>query len=466
MSTDVPTPPPVARVEEPRRLSLLWFVPLLALVLAGVLGWQAWGRRGTTITVQLDDGHGLEAGDTLRHRGIVVGEVTDVRLLEGLGGVVAEVRLQPQADDMARVGSRFWVVRPELGLEGVAGLDTLVGAHYLAVLPGDGAPQRHFVGLPGAPIADALLPGLDVVLESPTRGNLRAGSPVTYRRMHVGSVLSVALASDGRTVEVAARVRQEFASLVQEGTRFWQTGGLEVDAGLSGMRVKLESLEALLTGGIALACPPGQQPAVRTGHRFALATEPNDEWLAWDPAVSLGHSLLPEGAPLVRPERAALVWTAGRLFSGEERREGWLVPVPSGVLGPADMLVTPDGAHADSTFLEVAGGRFAADPSHTTILGDLARVDVSLPSEVTPWPPERERRPEAPEDCLVVADPGQPPLSLAAGRLRVTDQGWDVDSALALDQRWHGAAVQARGDGALIGVLLVDGDHARVAPLP
>ena len=38
--------------------------------------------------------------------------------------------------------------------------------------------------------------------------------------------------------------------------------------------------------------------------------------------------------------------------------------------------------------------------------------------------------------------------------------------AIAFDPSWNGACVLGRSDGALLGILLVDGDGARVAPLP
>ena len=70
------------------------------------------------------------------------------------------------------------------------------------------------------------------------------------------------------------------------------------------------------------------------------------------------------------------------------------------------------------------------------------------------------------EDCLVVGEPGEPPVSLSAGRFTPADAGWDVDSALTLDPRWHGAVVQAREDGAVVGILLVRDGRARVVWLP
>ena len=58
--------------------------------LAAVLGWQSWGARGTTVHIRFEDGHGLRTGDTLRHLGIIAGEVRDVRYAERGQGVLED----------------------------------------------------------------------------------------------------------------------------------------------------------------------------------------------------------------------------------------------------------------------------------------------------------------------------------------------------------------------------------------
>jgi len=458
---------PSAQVQTAPRFSLVWIAPLLALAVALILGWQAWGQQGHAITLRFSEGHGLKAGDTLRHRGIVVGRVDSVRLSHGLDGVVVQAVLDPDAEGLARVGTRFWVVRPQLGLDAVAGLDTLIGDRYLGVLPGSGPPQFSFDGLPREPVSDAMAPGLDLTLESESRGSLRPGSPVNYRGIRVGTVISVSLASDARTVEVGLRILKSYTALIRPGTRFWDSGGLDLAVGLSGVSLRVETLQQLAQGGISLAVPEQPAKPVGTGHRFTLYGEPDSAWLKWQPSLPVGHSLLPPGAPLPRPLRAALVWAEGRLFTGHERREGLALLLPGGLLVPDDLVQPPEGAHDDSPRLEVGGLSLALQPAPVRPAPGLALVPGAELPEVRPWSRTRQRRPEQPEDCLAVGDPSSPPLSLASGRFTpAADGAWEVDGALPLDQRWHGAAVLARRDGHLVGVLLVTSERARVVPLP
>lgn len=444
-----------------RRWSWWWLVPMAALALVAVVGAQALRARGELVRLRFEDGRGLKPGDALRHRGVQVGSVVDVALAEGAAGVAVRVRLHPSAVTLARTGSRFWVVRPQLSLEGAAGLDTLIGPLYLAVEPGEGAPARSFSGLEYPPVLAGLQPGgLEVVLDAPARGGLRPGAPVTYRQLTVGRVISVALASDAGAVEVRCYVEPAFATLVRERTRFWNAGGFDLAAGLmGGVRLEIDSLQALLAGGVAFATPPDAGAAGVTGRRFVLHRRPEEDWLGWKPAVPIGAG---PATTLPRPVRARLTWAAGRWWSGEDARSGWIVPVAGGALAVADLIQPPPAARQGSATLEADGAArpvaaLPATPAGPNLLR-VAAADLAAPAGAAP--PVRALVPG--EDCLLVGDPATPPRPLAAHAI-----GADLVIADAgLDHSWHGAAAVARSDGALVALVAVDArGRARLLPI-
>ncbi len=462
--TDTDVPQAVIRPE--RRISWAWVLPVIALVLAGWLAYRSWAGRGVAITVRLDEGHGLRVGDDVRYRGIAIGEVQSIDLEENLDGVVVRAALQRDAArHIARAGARFWVVRPQFGLSGAAGLETVVGPRYLAALPGRGSPQRTFVGLPSPPIVESVQAGdLEIVLQAAQRSNLRAGAPVMYREVPVGRILSVGLASDGTDVEARVHIDKAYTQLIRPKTRFWSTGGLEAKLGLSGLVLKMASLESLLTGGVALATPPNAGDIVRTGHRFTLAAEPEDEWLEWRPLIFIGSNLLPPGAVVPAPLRATIGWEEGRWITAERSRHGWVLQTDEGLLGPLDLFKPGGRVHGDSAVLEVAGKPVPLPDKPKWTDGRLAILDVQVTDAV--WPGERWRAADQPENCIAVADPAAAPLPLDTSRLRPGKHVWNIDPAVSIDESWHGASVLSRADGRLIGMLLVDEDSARVALLP
>ena len=466
-SPESPRPAAVPRaVLKPKRsVSPAWFLPLAAIIAAAWLGARAWSQRGVPVTVVLADGHGLKVGDAVRYRGIAVGEVRQVTLDEQSGGIRVTAALRSEADRLARGGSRFWVVRPQLGLSRIAGLETLIGPRYLAVLPGRGTRQRHFVGLNEPPVVESREPGdLEIMLAAPELGSLRRGAPVMYRQVTVGTILSVGLTSDAGSVEARVHVDKAYTQLIRERTEFWDVGGIDATVGLAGVSVRIENFEALLAGGVALATPPEAGEPVRTGHRFALAAAPPDGHLSWQPLAVIGSSLLPAGAPLPRPVRATVAWKQGLLIARQHWREGWVLQTDEGLLGPADLLVPGPRAERETSILEVAGTVIPLDASPRWSSGGLAVFEWDLMTPV--WPAGRRRQGESPEDCLAVGDPTAAPMPLAAARLVPVEGAWAVDPAVSVDASWHGAAVVARIDGYLVGILLVEDGTARVALLP
>jgi hypothetical protein len=475
MSVTDPAPTPTAVLRAERRWSLAWLIPLAALVFACWIGWRAWQARGLSVTVQLDNGYGLKTGDDVRFRGITVGRIDDVSLAGDLQSVTVTARLTSQADLLARAGTRFWVVRPQLGLSRIEGLDTIIGPRFLAVLPSiepGMRMQRRFVGLASAPIVESMEPGdLEVVLEAADKGSLAPGTPVLYRQTRVGTILSVGLAGDGGSVEARAHIQQPYAQLIRPQTRFWDVGGVQATFSLTGVSIDIDSAEALLTGGVALATPPGAGEVVRTGHRFVMDTEPKVEWLAWQPRVAIGSSLLPAGMSPPSPQRASLGWEEGRIFSSEESRHGWVLQTDDGLLGPADLVKPAAEARERTAVLEVAGEVVPLEPGPKWEHNSLAMLEARLSSQPA-WPMARIREMTAAEECVAITDSIVNPFPIAAARLSpITSEGgssagWNIDSAVAIDESWHGACVVARSDGKIVGLLLInDEGEARVATI-
>lgn len=453
---------PTARVYRRGGSPWVWLIPIAAIVFVGVLVGMYVVQRGDIITVTMSDGHNIKPGDALRCRGITVGQVRTVTLDDTLRGVVVTIRLTPDSESIARAGSRFWVERPRVSLTGVAGLETIAGPRYMAVIPGAGEPQSEFIALAEPPVVEAIEPdGLEIMLLSDRRHSLSPGAPILYRGVTVGVVLGLGLSSDAASIEVRGYIRPQYASLVRDNTRFWNVSGAKVDAGLTGFSIELESFEAMIAGGVAMATPnkPGQR--VTTGHRFELAQEPEDEWLTWRPAVAIGTELLPAGA--VRPDmlRATRRESGGGFFGGERRRGGWLLPVTGGVIGPADLLAKGQ----TTTHLEVAGQRFELKDEPSVSLGGVTERAITV-ADTEAWASKRVRRMSKPEDCVIMTDPSLRIVPLASSRMRSDGDRWQIDPIVSFDADMHGAAVLSRADGALVGLLLVENGAGIVAPLP
>ena len=459
---------PEANVTPVRRHRWVWLLPVAALGFTGFLYYTHLVKHGPLIAIHFDEGHGLKVGDVVRCRGITVGLVEAVKLTEALDGVAVHVRLEPEAGHVARRGTRFWIVRPRFNLTGVAGLETITGPRYIAVLPAeaDQTRQTDFTGLEDAPVmATETAGGVEVFLYGKRRAGLRGGAPITYRQFPIGTIVSVGLTSDASSVEVRAYIRPGFTQLVRTNSKFWVASGAGWKVGFTGLNFEMDSIAALLEGGIAMATPTSVGESAITGQRFTLFDSPEDEWLAWQPALAVGSAVLPDGAGRPTLLRAVVVRDGGRFWSRTHRSPVWLLPTPFGLLGPAEMMQPPDGAGATAV-VEVDGQTLdlrGASPWLAADLGVLA-LKVQAPA----WPSERIRQPDVnkPEDCVIIADPALDAVPVAAARIMVIDARWHIDGDTSFTPDWHGAAVLSRNDGQLIGVLLVRKGKGTVAPLP
>ena len=72
-----------------------------------------------------------------------IGEVQSFHLAKDLTHIDVEARLVASAKNMAYAGSQFWIVRPEVGVGGLHGLETIISGPYIQVEPRVGAVQKN-----------------------------------------------------------------------------------------------------------------------------------------------------------------------------------------------------------------------------------------------------------------------------------------------------------------------------------
>jgi len=247
---------------------------------------------GVPIKITFDSAGGLGEGTKIKYHGIKVGEVESVSFSPSLEEVVLSARLDDNAAVLAREGTQFWVVKPEFGLAAISNLGTLITGDYIAVRPTkDGsAPTYEFVGLRRPPVEEPAQWGLTIVLVNDQRGSIGAGNKVFYRDIVVGEVTSYELADNGDHVRIYLNIQQRYAPLVRENSVFWNASGVDVNFGLfSGLKIKTESFEAILAGGIAFATPDNAKMGERAQQNavFQLQPKVQDEWRLWKPKIDL-----------------------------------------------------------------------------------------------------------------------------------------------------------------------------------
>lgn len=262
MSQENPASPTEARIKTKRRISPFWLLPVIALLIAGWLVWGSYEDRGNSITIDFMSADGIVAGRTpIRYQGVEVGTVQDIRLSDGLKKIQVRASIKANMKDALRNETQFWLVTPKASLAGVSGLDALVGGNYIGMMPGKGDPQDHFTALDTQPKYRLNNGDLMIHLHAPDLGSLNSGSLVYFRKIPVGRVYDYAINNNKQGVTIDVLIERRFTNLVKKGSRFWNVSGVKADVNLSGAKVQLESLAALVNGAIAFDSPDNSQVA-------------------------------------------------------------------------------------------------------------------------------------------------------------------------------------------------------------
>ena len=236
--------------------SLVWLIPIITALIGGWLIFHTLAEKGPLVTVTFRTAEGIEIGKTrVKYKSLDIGIVESVQFSPDFSRVEVRARLSREAGHFLRRDTRFWVVKPTLGVRGISGLSTLISGAYIEIEPGQGAPQTLFVGLEVPPVINADEAGKRITLMAKRLGSIDRGSLLHYQGIVAGEVLGYEMANDYRNVLIHAFVKAPYDRLVRSTTRFWSASGLDLSAGPDGVRVRTESVQALLFGGIAFDTP-------------------------------------------------------------------------------------------------------------------------------------------------------------------------------------------------------------------
>ncbi len=261
---------PRAKVKKQAFLSLVWLIPLVALLVGVGLMVKVYREKGPTIVIDFENARGIEAGRTrIRYKDIDIGKVSDVKLVRrsqilDTGETVLQDRavitaeLQSFMYDYLGDETVFWVVRPRISMGEVSGLSTLFSGFYIEMDPGTkrNGSKGIYAGLDKPPKVTSYDRGTVITLNAKQLGSLNEGSPIYYRQLKVGEVIGSQLNNDTESVDISIYIQDKYADKIKSNTRFWNVSGIDVEVTASGgISAKMESLTAFILGGIAFETP-------------------------------------------------------------------------------------------------------------------------------------------------------------------------------------------------------------------
>jgi paraquat-inducible protein B len=275
MSDRHPTAVVRSKVEHKSRLPLIWAIPVVTVLIGAWLAWSTISQRGPLITITFETAEGLQADQShVRHKDVDMGVVEKIALTPDRKRVLVTVRMNREAEPLLTDNAEFWVVRPRFFAGAISGLQTLFSGSYIDLLPAadGGAPKRDFVGLENPPVLQSDVPGRTFLLQAKRIGSLNLGSPILFRDLEVGEILGWDIGEMARDITIHAFVREPFDKYVHDNSRFWNASGANVQLGPNGLQLQVQSLRAIVLGGIAFETPddPNITEESQTDHAFPL----------------------------------------------------------------------------------------------------------------------------------------------------------------------------------------------------
>ena len=112
--------------------SVVWLIPLIALIAGGWLLIKDIRNRGPVVTLLMDSAEGIEVNNTIiKVLNVDVGRVTRIKLRDDQKGVEVTAQLSADAKDLIRSDTQFWVVKPRIDQAALPAWEPCFPAHIL-----------------------------------------------------------------------------------------------------------------------------------------------------------------------------------------------------------------------------------------------------------------------------------------------------------------------------------------------
>ena len=172
-----------AKVQKVKNWSPVWIFPIVTALIGAWVLFYHYSHQGPEVTLITTNAEGIEGGKTtIKSRSVDVGVVESATLTDDLTHVEIKARLNSGMEKLLHKDSVFWVVKPQVGREGISGLGTLLSGAYIELQPGNkGSRLENYQLLDSPPLAPPDAKGIRVILDSKKAGQLSAFHQCTKR---------------------------------------------------------------------------------------------------------------------------------------------------------------------------------------------------------------------------------------------------------------------------------------------
>ncbi|MBQ4833707.1 intermembrane transport protein PqiB [Pseudoalteromonas sp. MMG010] len=264
-----------ANVAKQPKISAIWIIPAIALLVGCWMLYQYQANKGPTIFIKMPHADGIVAGKTeIKVRSVKIGQIDLIRLSDNQDSVIARAQIDKNYANLLTTDSKIWVVKPRIDETGISGMSTLLSGVYLEFSPGTVNTTKTRFELQNEP---ALI-GKDVQggrfkLVSYNAEVLEVSTGIYYKNYKIGQIETAAFDWKNQAMKYGVFINDPYQNLITENAIFWVNAGVEIDLSADGININTGSLSKLLKGGISVGLPDQEAPGtiVKNGHSFSLS---------------------------------------------------------------------------------------------------------------------------------------------------------------------------------------------------
>jgi len=267
-----------AVIKTKKGISPIWILPIIALLIGTWLVYKDFQDSGIMITVQINDASGLTAGKTqIMFKGLPVGTLKNFKVSSDLDSIEAEIEMVKQSKDKLTKDTQFWVVRPEFSMNRINGLETLVSGSYFEIRPGtEKELSTSFIALDEPPPISTRVPGLHLTLATTHSVALTPGSPIHFKKVEVGEVVSNLLQKDN-SIKIKILIYPKFIEHVNSSSLFYISSGIRLDANLPKISLHMDPVKTIMRGGISFITPDNTAENIADSSKAIPLSPSHDE---------------------------------------------------------------------------------------------------------------------------------------------------------------------------------------------
>ena len=276
----------IPKIKESRKFNIftsIWIVPFIALVIAGWLAYQYFSQLGPEIRIVFAKNEGLQAGQSqIKYKDVPIGVINKIELQEDSDGVVVIARMDKSVKAYLHQKSKFWIVKPEVGISGVSGLDTLISGTYIDMY----APKKEkkstdlkfqskFIGLD---YTYRNISGGEYFILNSLKGesSIKEGTPIYLKNIKVGQVEYVVLGLDDASIDVIIFIDKLYTSYINEDSNFWVRSTVDVSFENANLDISVAPFTDLIQGAIEFSTTgKNEKNRVPNGFIFELYKNKN-----------------------------------------------------------------------------------------------------------------------------------------------------------------------------------------------